>query len=106
MLTRGLHVAIVHWQRVKFDYFDYFKGKIVPGVSLGCPVVQGNGYLNGEIGSLPFKNSPNCVIRLYYIYFYFIFFILKYMTWRMDRGDVEWFQYVQYEYLPIIYVPF
>ena len=39
-------------RRVKLDNFGYFKGKIVPGVSLGCPVVQG-GYLMGKIGSLP-----------------------------------------------------
>ena len=36
------------------DHFGYFKGKIVPGVSLGCTVVLG-GHLKGKIGSLPFK---------------------------------------------------
>ena len=39
-------------QRVKSDHFGYFKGKIVPGVSLGYLVVQG-GYFKGKIGSLP-----------------------------------------------------
>ena len=38
--------------RVKLDHFGYFKGKIVPVVSLGCSLVQG-GYLKGKIGSLP-----------------------------------------------------
>ena len=60
MLTLGttLTSTCQHYisQRVKLDHFGYFKGKIVPGVSLGCPVVQG-GYLNGKIGSLPFLNS-------------------------------------------------
>ena len=52
-------------RRVKLDYFSYSKGKIVHGVSLGCPVVQ-DGYLKGKIGSLPnfksdliFRNGGN-----------------------------------------------
>ena len=39
-------------QKLKLDNFGYFNGKIVPDVSLGCPVVQG-GYLMGKIRSLP-----------------------------------------------------
>ena len=39
-------------QRIKLDHFSYFKGKIIPGVSLGSPVVQG-GYLKGNIELLP-----------------------------------------------------
>ena len=40
-------------ERVKLDHFGYFKGKIVPSVSVGCPVVQ-DGYFKGKIGSLPY----------------------------------------------------
>ena len=67
MLTCVVHVSTLHstcqhyiCKRVKLDHFGYFKGKIVPSVSLGCPVVQG-GYLKGKIGPLP-KNliSFNC----------------------------------------------
>ena len=42
--------------KILTDHFDYFKGKIVPDVSLGCPVVHG-GYLKGKIGSLPHVNK-------------------------------------------------
>ena len=43
-------------QRVKLDHFSYLKGKVVPSVSLGCPVVQ-SGYLKGKIGQLPYFNT-------------------------------------------------
>ena len=59
MLTRGRHDTILTStcqdfivQRVKLDHFVYLKGKIVPNVSLWCPVVQ-CGYLKGKIESLP-----------------------------------------------------
>ena len=59
MLTRVVHMSTLHStcqhyirQRVKLDHFGYFKGKIVPVVSLGCSVVQG-GYLDSKIESLP-----------------------------------------------------
>ena len=45
--------VINHQVRVKLDHFDYFKGKIVPGVSLGCSLVQ-DGNLKGKIGLLSF----------------------------------------------------
>ena len=43
---------------VKLNHFDYFKGKIVPVVSLGCSVAQG-GYLKGKIESLPYFFARN-----------------------------------------------
>ena len=60
MLTCVVHVSTLHStcqhyirQRVKLDHFDYFKGKIVLVVSLGCSVAQDD-YLKGKIESLPF----------------------------------------------------
>ena len=60
MLTRVVHVSTLHStcqyyirQRVKLDYFDYFRGKIVSVVSLWCSVVKG-GYLESKIESLPY----------------------------------------------------
>ena len=41
-------------QRVKLDHFDYFKAKIVPGISLGCQIVQGS-YLKSKMGLLPLE---------------------------------------------------
>ena len=71
MLTRAVHVSMLHStcqhnirQRVKLGHFGYFKGKIVPCVSLGCPVVQG-GYLKGKIEPLPNKYSSELIGSYY-----------------------------------------
>ena len=46
-------------ERVKLNHFDYHKGKIVPGVNLGCPVLHGD-YLHGKIGQLRLINLYAC----------------------------------------------
>ena len=57
MLAHGQHVSTLHWSEGKIGpHISYFKGKIVPGVSLEFSAVQG-GYLKSKIKPLPYKNS-------------------------------------------------
>ena len=39
--------------RVKFDHFDYLKGKLGFAVILVCLIMVLSGYLKGKLGSLP-----------------------------------------------------
>ena len=101
MLTCVVHVSTLHstcqhyiGQRVKLDHFGYLKGKIVPGVSLGCLVVQG-GYLKSKIGSLPkfesdliFKNKGSIYLtdHLVFLILIFLYDVGQFVVCTLDCG--------------------
>ena len=79
------HVSTYIGQRVKLDHFGYFKGKIVPGVSLEWPVVQ-SGYLRGKLGPLPYKLITHDI--WYTLVIYFLNFYTKHQNDFIFR--IEW----------------
>ena len=49
---KRLSNVIDHQMSVKFDHFDYLKGKLGFVVNLGCLVIH-NSYLEGKLSQLP-----------------------------------------------------
>ena len=86
-------LSTLHSPEGKLDHFGYF-GKNVPGVSLGCLVVQG-GYLKSKIGSLPkfesdliFKNKGSIYLtdHLVFLILIFLYDVGQFVVCTLDCG--------------------